>query len=225
MIRTFHPNNTKIVEEDAISLLESPLNERTIPLAPKLLELVFRTIDPEGDTLVNNTDLEVIVDGQIISSIQNSGDGTFTVPGFYSSIVSVVAEKDGYQRNDTSIRNDGFNVLHNSDQSERDIFMTIQPCDVTTLGDEPNKNYYVDEFFMGEDQGEFLFEYFTDTQPDAIKIYCGRKNKINTQSPIFSYYGATDDATYSSMVKFDCKIITVEVTGGSNWSYTVNCPD
>ena len=117
----YERNDQTIFDRTLEDLNESSLLDRTIPLRPKIIDVSFRTIDPETNTLVDNATLEVYVDGERQSNIVNSGNGVFEVKAPYNSIVSIVAEKDGYIRNERKIRNELFGRLLESDQPERDI--------------------------------------------------------------------------------------------------------
>lgn len=223
----YEPNLTTISGADVIALLEGPANRRIIPLKPKELEVTFRTVDPDADTLVDNASLMVVLDGNRLTNLTNSGNGVFTVKGFFHSVISIAAEKQGYQDNNTKINNKAFNVLASSPQAERDIPLTMKPCNTSGSGNVSGQEYYLDEYNMGASSGSFKFIYYTDTHPDEINVYCGRKDQISPSNRIFHYLGATGyQIRIDQILRFNnCQVITVEVKGGSEWEYTVNCPD
>lgn len=219
----YEPNITTITGKDVITLLQAPSTERIIPLEPKVFTLTFQTFDPDVDTLVDDATLQVIVDGQVVNPT-NSGNGKFEVQGYCHSTVSIIAEKVDYQKNDTN-RDNSFDYLRTSPQTERNIPLRIKPCDQSTNGNTSGQEYYIDEFNMKTTSGEFIFEYYTDSKADEITVYCGRKNEIGPHNQLFHYFDATNSDTFQEKIKFSgCQIITVEVKGGSNWKYTVNCP-
>lgn len=221
----YEPNTTTIINKDVTALLQAPASNRIIPLEPKVLTLTFQTVDPDVDTLVNYATLQVLVDGKIVNPT-NSGNGKFEVEGYCNSTISIVADKVDYQKNDTKVKDKSFDYLRTSPQTERNIPLRMKPCDVSTNGDVSGKEYYINEFNMKTSSGEFIFEYFTDSEPDEITVYCGRKNNIGPQNQLFQYSDATMSNTFQEKIKFNgCQIITVVVKGGSHWKYTVNCPD
>lgn len=220
----YEPSTTTIVNADVTDLLQAPASDRIIPLEPKVFTLTFQTFDSDVDTLVNDANLQVIVDGQVMTPT-NSGNGKFEVQGYCNSTISIVAEKVDYQKNDTKVRNQSFDYLRTSPQTERNIPLRMKPCDQSTNGNTSGQEYYIDEFNMKTLSGEFIFEYFTDSEPDEIIVYCGRKNEIGPHNQLFQYFDATMSNTYQERIRFSgCSIITVVVKGGSHWKYTVNCP-
>lgn len=118
---THEPNGYTVANTDFTDLLKDS-KRRIIPLKHREIELRFRTIDPDADTLVSNATLTVIVDGRRVNPL-SSGDGTFIVKGGYYSVVTIVAEKTGYMRNDTKIINKAFGILRDAPQTDRDIPM------------------------------------------------------------------------------------------------------
>lgn len=223
----YEPNTTTIVNKNVIALSEGNAKDRVIPLTPKEFTLNFQVFDSDVDTLVNDATLQITLDGQIIK-LTNSRNGKFQVKGYYYSVISIIAEKSSYTKNDTKIKQASFNDLISAPQSERNIPLEMQPCDVSTNGNTTGQNYYLNEFNMGINSGKFVFEYFTDGQADEMIVYCGRKNTIGTrkEKELFRYFEATGSSTFQKNITFSgCQIITVVVKGSSHWNYTVNCPN
>lgn len=88
--------------------------------------------------------------------------------------------------------------------------------------------FAIRDFDMGIDNGEFIFNYYTDSAPDNIEIYNGSSSEYmdGKASCIFSFSGATNTTTYKhyGLVKFSSRFICVVVKGGTNWGYVVQCP-
>ncbi len=117
----YEDNNTKVKEVDGVSLIKSPVGDRTIPLKPIEIEVIFRTLKSENNTLLSNANLKILVDGAPYSAIVSSGNGEFRVRAFMRSTISIVASKPCYGENSTKIVNKLARSLNSSDQSERDI--------------------------------------------------------------------------------------------------------
>ncbi len=86
----------------------------------------------------------------------------------------------------------------------------------------------IKEYDMAQNSGTFVFDYNTGViHPDFINIYNGKKEEINPSNLIWSFNDVTKGKKYKT-IKFNSRIITVEVIGGGNtesiWSYLVNCP-
>jgi hypothetical protein len=95
-------------------------------LKPKEVDLVFRTMDADSASLISGARLTVTVDSSVVAPA-NSRSGTFTVKAPYSSIISILAEKSGYEKNDTSIQHKAVSYLVGGKQSARDIPMKKIP--------------------------------------------------------------------------------------------------
>ena len=150
-IHSSHPpyysdNDYTIRNRDVIKLLEAGADQREIPLKPKEVDLKFRTVDEETDSLVSNATLTVLIDGSV-SRPSNSGSGEFNVRALYSSSISIVAEKIGYERNDTKIKDKAASFLLGADQLERDIPMKLKP-EIKVNLEIYNKNSEADEVFL-----------------------------------------------------------------------------
>ena len=122
----FQDNDYTIKNKDATKLLEASARQRVIPLKPREVDLVFRTVDADSASLISDARLTITVDSSVVAP-PNSGSGTFTVKAPYSSIISILAEKSGYEKNDTSIHNKAVSYLVGSKQSVRDISMKKTP--------------------------------------------------------------------------------------------------
>jgi hypothetical protein len=223
----YHKNDTSIKNVAVDDLLAdiANTNKRTIPLKPKTFNLQFRTIDGEDGSLVPNVRLKIMLDGQPFTAVGNSNSGIFEIESTYNSTLSIEAEADGYDINDTTIRSRLFGALAKASPLERDIPMSLPKCNFKSFSDMTTNS--IMEWNMGEKKGTFLFEYYTDTVADKIEVFQGRKQDIDNLQPIFKYTGATglkvweeEPITYNGS-----SIITVKVTGNSTWNYIVNCPN
>jgi len=119
----YEDNNTKIKDANGLDLSKAPINDRTIPLKPKEVELVFRTVSDSTWSLIPNVKLKIFIDGVYLSIPNNSGNGEFKVTVLASSFISI--EADGrdinYTLNDTTIKNVPVSRLVLANQKERDI--------------------------------------------------------------------------------------------------------
>lgn len=128
IISTYPPyyedNTTEIKDADGMKLVKAPISDRTIPLKPKEIELIFRTVEDSTWTLVPGVKLTIIVDGVNIGTPANSGNGEFKVKVLASSsTISIIADgRDvNYTLNDTTIKNKSIRKLSSAAQKERDI--------------------------------------------------------------------------------------------------------
>ncbi len=119
----YEDNTTKIKDANGLDLVKAPIGDRTIPLKPKEIELVFRSVEDSTWTLIPRVKLKIIVDGVLISLPNNSGNGEFKVKTPLSSVISIVADgRDiNYTLNDTTIKNEPVSKLILATQKERDI--------------------------------------------------------------------------------------------------------
>jgi len=216
-------NNTKISNADAVAILDGSPVERIIPLKPKELDLIFRTVEDNTQRLVDQANLVVTIDGKRSDDYTSSGNGEFKIKAFYSSIISIRAEKPGYTPNDTKISNKAMKILQTLPQQDRDIPLNIIPCAVES-NSNLSQNHYLNEYPMGQASGVFNFSYYTDSAADQINVYNGPKDQKGPRNLIFSFNEATGSNTYTQRITFNNMVITVEVIGSSKWKYTVECP-
>ena len=82
---------------------------------------------------------------------------------------------------------------------------------------------------MGQQGGQFLFEFYTDSAPDHIMIYDGTSSDYaaGKAALIYNYDGATNTTSYSEkeIIVFSSSFICVVVDNGTNWGYYVHCPN
>jgi hypothetical protein len=117
----YEDNTTTINGENAIKLLESKQDKRTIPLKPREVVLTFRTLNPKDNSLIADAELNVIIDGKEFQPPRNSINGEFTVKAPYSAIISIVADKIEYEKNDTKVKDKAVSILMTAAQTDRDI--------------------------------------------------------------------------------------------------------
>lgn len=122
-----------------------------------------------------------------------------------------------------------YNISLNQADSLDIILELPASCD-QEVNNRDNKqgDHAIYDFYMGQKEGDFLFEYFTDSYPDHIMIYDGTSSDYanGSASMIFEFDGATNTTTLSEseIVHFSSSYICVVVDNGSNWGYYVHCP-
>lgn len=115
------------------------------------------------------------------------------------------------------------------------VYKTTEPSpinksDCNSGGDaDDSGGNSIKEYDMSQNSGQFVFDYNTGLKiPDIINIYDCSISNINSSKLIWSFNNYTGGDAHET-IKFNNRIITVEVIGGGNinsvWSYRVNCPD
>jgi len=118
----YEDNNTKVQNEDCIQLMTGPAEKRVIRLKPKIVDLVFRTVDAEHlNKLIPGADLLITVDGLIQPMPKNSDSGQFKVSVTFNSTISIAVSKAGFGENHTKILGSSVQLLFKSPQEARDI--------------------------------------------------------------------------------------------------------
>ena len=123
----YNKNATKIKNANGVKLIEGPASGRTIPLSPKMIDLVFRTVEEKNPSTIipnANINVKVSIDGRSISiptPKKSDSNGQFKVKVPITSEVSIVASKSGYGDNNSKVRNDAAKALASAPQSRRDI--------------------------------------------------------------------------------------------------------
>lgn len=140
-------------------------------------------------------------------------------------IDNLVATKTGYSG--TMLKN----VLLDENVDPLIVYLDEpEPCHDQGMDNNARNQgeFAVRDFDMGIGNGEFVFNYYTDSAPDNIEIYDGSSSDYmnGKASCIFNFSGATNTTTYEhyAVVKFSSQFICVVVKGGTNWGYIVQCP-
>ena len=185
----YHPDS--LVNLDIQKILQGGKENPTLRLPPVMETIEFRTTEPDrNNRVLPDVNLQVWIDGEKKSVPYNSGNGVFQVKAKLISEISIIASRPGYETNDTKIKNVSIESLVNSPQDARDIPMLIPPCNQTTDTDT-DEIEFVKEYNMGQSNGTFVFKYDTFSQPDQIRIYCGRKDQMRSQNSLYDYYGGS----------------------------------
>lgn len=234
----YEDNDSSIVDKDGVGLQKSGPSERTIPLKPKEIDLVFRTTDAEDGSIVDNTDLAIVVDGQPWPSPSSSGSGEFTVRVPVTAVISINASKTGYGSNNTTIQQKpAKSLMPPTPQSERDIPLqkdipppppNAQPCNQPIKSSNGNSGEM--SFFLGNKDYNMQLEFDFQAHPDEIIIYCGS----GTSGSILFRRVLTNNIGSPITIPFNAKacngVITVvieptEDDQSSFWSFTISCPE
>lgn len=232
----YEENASKIKNKDGIKLKEGPASGRTIPLKPKMSELVFRTVDADNPSIVvPNATLrtQISIRGKPIAlptpQVSDS-NGEFVVKAPLVANISIEASKSGYGSNSTKIHNASFKALANSTQPARDIPLrknppTPEPCE--THANAGGMGIDVKSYDMKDPDLVFSVSYDMKTKQDHMIIYCGKgtsgKVLANTPGPV-SYTGSfqidmSDCATTWITIKM------IGRTDGTEWDYDIICPN
>jgi|GEM_PF-1864330 len=202
----YYTNAHKIRGQDGIKLKESPNVNRTIPLSPKMVDLVFRTVEADAPSVMvpnANVDIRISIGGISISLLpvpnSSNDDGKFVLRAPLTSVISVEASKKGYLTNNRKISNASAKSLANSPQGVRDIPLEKLPeYEVCIYNHNEAYDEIFDLFVNGErlgrvehDSDEFektcfkvIFYLDRENIIDLKFIENGRKSNANTGSTI-----------------------------------------
>jgi len=180
----YKDNDYTIKDADADKLRSAPLDQRTIPLSPVIVTLVFRTVDKENGSLIPDADLAITGDGVIDPRPVKSGNGEFTVKATLMSTISIVASKPGYGSNSEKINNKSVQYLMKSDQPVRDIPLKKDPpkpdpppppCSEPPQEAEKGTLVFQKSYDMANPNVNFDVVYdMHQKYPDRMIIYCGK---------------------------------------------------
>lgn len=204
--------------------------QRTLYLRAKAQSVTFKTVDASDGKILAGVEVVLTVHGKTKKEYSNSA-GSVTFADLYpGDLVSIKANKNPkYYENKFAFSED-IGAFMNGSAADNTIKMMpkalppppppppdAKPCNGGSDATHANSRDVSQKFNMGKDSGVFQFNYYTDSAPDRMIIYCkGQK--------IFEYYGATKKRTFNETISFNDPIITVRVLGGTKWRYTVNCP-
>jgi hypothetical protein len=230
----YEDNDRTIKNKTGEEVIKLNPNERIIPLKPKEVELVFRTIDEDDGSLIPSANLQIYFDGQIQNdqpqkSPNNSGNGEFVIKVPVTAKISIIASKQGYGTNTTKINNALVKTLIGKPQPDRDI-----PLKTPKLGCnqpiEASKGFSGEMYFqLGKKSYDFKIDYKMHGHPDKITIYCGRGKggKILWEDTITDMEGSPKTISYDAT---QCDGITIEIiptqnNQGSSWEFSITCPE
>jgi hypothetical protein len=199
--------------------------QRTLYLRPKDKPCDIRIIDARTSQAISGATAILTMPNGTTKTEMSNIDGVVQFAGLTNDdIISIAASKDpDYLPNSTKISNRKVEDLFNGPQSGRDIPLSPKeppgiPCQTVSIGDNIQGYDKTISYDMGKPSGDFVFDYFTDFQRDAIFIYCGSRL-------VWSYDGATKRDTPTVTLHFDTQNVKVRVKGDSRWWYKVNCPN
>ncbi|AYQ36599.1 hypothetical protein [Runella sp. SP2] len=222
----YEDNSTKIQNKDGMGLVNGPPEDRIIPLKPKEVEVLFRTIDGNSGQILPNTDLVVSVDGQVVPPT-NSGTGEFKVKMPVNAFISIVASKAGYGSNDTKVNNQLAKFLQTSTQDARDIPLRIVPKPCIEPQESGQDIDFEQSYDMGTQNKRFQIEYNMFSVPDQLVVYCGKQGengKIIFNQGMVTGQGIID----VDLAGCNSTWITVKVNAGPNgteWRFNFICPN
>lgn len=200
-----------------------------IPMKPRVTDLQFRTLVAGTQDLLPNCTLMIVDEEGSNYKPDLSGTGEFSVTGLpVSAILSIIAEKDGYEPNSTSVERVAVSFLITASQSRRDIPLEKEmlPCDGGSIVPKNGQEMIHEQTYnMGQQSGRASVWTDFKGHPDYLTIYDGP----NTSYPILvnrKEIPAIDLVEFN----FTNSAITVVVetakdNPNSNWEYRVNCPN
>lgn len=233
MVSTYPPNyidnEDQIKDEDGISLIEADPSKRTIPLTPLTIDLTFRTVELDNQSvLIPNADLIVTVNGKNVRPT-TSGSGEFVVKAFATSVISIVASKDNYITNSTKIEKELVTNLQNTTQDKRDI-----PLDIRKLACsqpiESSSGFSGEMYFqLGSKSGNIMIDYDVYEISDRMTVYCGKgtRGKVLWSELITEKINSPKTIYYNSQQCQGFITIVIEPSSGgsdSSWSFNISCP-
>ena len=153
-----------------------------------------------------------------------NGICSFSTSKKYANIDKILATAVGYS---------GSLMYNLSIQEVDSMTIPLDPpasCDAeVNNGNHQQGNHAIRDFNMGQQGGQFLFEYYTDSAPDHIMIYDGTSSDYAAGNAklLYDYDGATNTTYYSvfETINFSSSCICVVVDNGTNWGYFVHCPN
>ena len=206
-----------------------------IRMNPKQVNLVFRTVDADDGSLLDDCILEISTSRSNVAEPHNSGTGEFTVSGLYvDETISIIASKFDYGTNAIKIHETNVSDLLSANQEKRDIplALDLEPCNASNSGADGVAAGTVStpqSYNMGQKSGKFDIKWSNGGScPDKIDVYNHNPGEDYTKTgPIFTTGMTAGDG--SATVQFSKgSVITIIVTtgpdDGSSWSYNISCP-
>ena len=204
------------------TLIEKFEKADTIFLKPRIVELTFRTLCAETMQLLPDCMLMIVDEDGTQYLPHRSGNGEFIVEGLnLDAVLSIIAEKEGYEPNSTSVERVKVSYLMKADQSERDIPLEVEmlPCD-GGASVSPDDTYHQRTYNLGMQSGHTTVDIDFDSAPDYITIYDGPDTTGKVLLPKKEYTNKNRFPIY-----FSKGCITVVVEGTTRRDYRVNCPN
>lgn len=207
---------------------------RTDTVYKEFNNLVFRTVDAASKSVLPDCELQVVVNGNVLTTPVNSGSGVFTVDHLSENDeITIVASKVGHGVNNFTVNQDIVKELIKREGPVVDIPLCeeMPPCD--TGGDSRNNvskgNESISTYNLGRrGPGRFKFTYDSSVSvPDRFIVYNCLQSDIDHVSPIFDEDVVTGGKR-SVYLEFTEPVITVRVIAsgdGSAWDYYVDCPE
>lgn len=200
--------------------IKSDKKNRFIYLRPQRQCVNFKIISQKTNDIIKGAECIITTErGKVYKEYSNRNGIVQVCKLTYGDIISITASKNGYFKNDFTIKKENIKNL----TTTREIPLLKEPeppspCDGSFDNTNPSEKVREKTYSLGKSSGTFNFEYFTDSAPDSIYIYEG--NKL-----IWKFEGATNSDTLTAKIRFNSPIIKVKVLNNSTWWYNVNCPD
>lgn len=173
---------------------------------------------------LSQNQINIHVDSLFIKEINAQG-WVFRVIIFRPYPMSIKIESNGYKDNHQIT--DVMPIELKNDDTKRIILMELNDCQDASIanGIITEGSDDVREYNLGKNSGSFEFSYNTNTQPDHIIVFDGRKGDIGKAPVIFEIDAATGDKWTDTTLQFTNPVITVQVKSKSPYcAYKINCP-
>lgn len=186
-------------------------------------QLQVRVIDAFTGQPIAGAEVLPTYDGDGQPIVTTDGNGIATLTGLTDrTVLCAPARHPGYSPNDTTIYNE---MALNLRGKVTDIPLTpLVKCNQTVEHTTFQPHVKIDKIDLGKADVDFVFNYYTDTYPDHMRVYDENGNLLFDATDI-----ATNYSTFSRTIHSPTRFITVTVDtygseNGSNWNFLVGCP-
>lgn len=197
--------------------------------------LSFRTVDGQSYNALPDCDLDVYVNGEVLSHPDNSGNGIFGINGLSNGdVITIIASKDGYETNNYTVNEAVVGSLLGVAHIDIPLRREVLPCNAKNEGRsnvDANSVFGPISYDMGVSKGHFDFIYETGGScPDCIEIYNhgAGENPLSGAMIFSSGMVATGTQRCETLEFSNGNIVSVVVTTGykssSMWNYEISCP-
>lgn len=187
------------------------------------VELQVRVVDAFTGAPIAGAEVLPTYDGNGQPILTTDANGMATLSGITDrTTVCAPARHPGYEPNDTTIYNEQALNLRGK---VTDIPLCPQvKCNQTIEHTTYQPHVKIDKIDLGKADTDFVFNYFTDTYPDHMRVYDENGKLLFDATDI-----ATDSSTLTKTIHSTTRCISVTVDTydsetGSNWSFLVGCP-
>ena len=193
-----------------------------MPLKPLYQTLEFHTVDADCREILPGCSLQITgsVSGALTPT--DSGNGIFEVTMRMNEKLTIIASKNGFRENNTTVNNLTFNDLQDADKREIPLEVDAEPCGGDWVeDDEADNGFLVKTYHLGNPPGKTVIEVDFDAAEDSITIYDGTCRKPEN----ILYQDYINNSVSSIPVNYTKENITIVMKGNTIWKFKVNCPE